>query len=41
MSRVDLVTAMAASSGWTKAGADRALRAFLESVRISLKRAVR
>ena len=31
MSRVDLVTAMAASSGWTKAGADRALR-------ISLKR---
>jgi len=38
MSRVDLVTAMAASSGWTKAGADRALRAFLESVRVSLKR---
>jgi len=38
MSRVDLVTAMAASSGWTKAGADRALRAFLASVRTSLKR---
>src|SRR5258708_7128868 len=38
MSRIDLVTAMAASSGWTKVGADRALRAFLESVRTSLKR---
>jgi nucleoid DNA-binding protein len=36
MSRVDLVSAMAASSGWTKASADRALRAFLESVRASL-----
>jgi DNA-binding protein HU-beta len=38
MSRIDLVTAMAASSDWTKVGADRALRAFLESVRTSLKR---
>ena len=38
MSRVDLVATMAAASGWTKAGADRALRAFLASVRASLKR---
>jgi DNA-binding protein HU-beta len=38
MSRTDLVTTMAAASGWTKAGADRALRAFLASVRTSLKR---
>jgi DNA-binding protein HU-beta len=38
MSRIDLVTTMAAASGWTKAGADRALRAFLASVRTSLKR---
>ena len=38
MSRIDLVTTMAAASGWTKAGADRALRAFLASVRGSLKR---
>ena len=38
MSRADLVTTMAAASGWTKAGADRALRAFLASVRGSLKR---
>ena len=29
---------MAAASGWTKADADRALRAFLASVRTSLKR---
>ena len=41
MSRIDLVDTMAAASGWTKAGADRALRAFLASVRGSLKRAVR
>ena len=38
MSRADLVTTMAAASGWTKADADRALRAFLTSVRGSLKR---
>jgi DNA-binding protein HU-beta len=38
MSRVDLVATMATASGWTKAGADRALRAFLASVRASLKR---
>lgn len=38
MSRADLVATMAAASGWTKADADRALRAFLVSVRGSLKR---
>src|SRR4030095_13371819 len=35
---VDLVATMATASGWTKADADRALRAFLASVRTSLKR---
>jgi DNA-binding protein HU-beta len=38
MNRLDLVATMAAASGWTKADADRALRAFLASVRASLKR---
>jgi DNA-binding protein HU-beta len=38
MSRADLVATMASASGWTKADADRALRAFLASVRGSLKR---
>ena len=38
MNRADLVTTMAAASGWTKAEADRALRAFLASVQRSLKR---
>jgi len=38
MSRLDLVATMASASGWTKAGADRALRAFLDSGRGSLKR---
>ena len=38
MSRIDLVDTMATASGWTKAGADRALRAFLAAVRGSLKR---
>lgn len=38
MSRADLVATMAFASGWTKADADRALRAFLASVRGSLKR---
>lgn len=32
------MAAMAVASGWTKADADRALRAFLASVRTSLKR---
>jgi DNA-binding protein HU-beta len=38
VSRIDLVDTMATASGWTKAGADRALRAFLAAVRGSLKR---
>jgi DNA-binding protein HU-beta len=38
MTRADLVVAMAAGSGWTKAAADRALRAMLASIRGSLKR---
>jgi len=38
MTRADLVASMAAESGWTKAGADRALRAMLASIRTSLKR---
>jgi DNA-binding protein HU-beta len=38
VSRIDLVDTMAVASGWTKAGADRALRAFLAAVRGSLKR---
>jgi len=38
MTRADLVASMAAESGWTKAAADRALRAMLASVRASLKR---
>jgi DNA-binding protein HU-beta len=38
MNRIDLVTTMATASGWTKVAADRALRAFLASVRASLKR---
>jgi len=38
MTRADLVASMAAASGWTKAAADRALRALLFSVRTSLKR---
>ena len=38
MTRVDLVASMAAASGWTKAAADRALRALLASIRTSLKR---
>ena len=38
MTRADLVTSMAAASGWTKVDADRALRALLASVRASLKR---
>ncbi|HKZ04748.1 MAG TPA: HU family DNA-binding protein [Methylomirabilota bacterium] len=38
MIRSDIVTAMAASTGWTKAASDRALRALLASIRASLKR---
>lgn len=38
MTRADLVASMAEASGWTKAAADRALRALLTSVRLSLKR---
>jgi len=38
MTRADLVASMAAASGWTKASADRALRALLDSIRVSLKR---
>jgi len=38
MIRSDIVSAMAASTGWTKAASDRALRALLASIRTSLKR---
>ena len=38
MIRSDIVSAMAASTGWTKAAYDRALRALLASIRTSLKR---
>ncbi len=38
MTRADLVVSMAGESGWTKAAADRALRALLASIRGSLKR---
>ena len=38
MTRADLIVAMADASGWTKAAADRALRAMLASIRASLKR---
>ena len=38
MIRSDIITAMASSTGWTKAASDRALRALLASIRTSLKR---
>ncbi len=38
MTRADLVASMAVASGWTKAAADRSLRALLGAVRTSLKR---
>jgi DNA-binding protein HU-beta len=38
MTRADLVTSMAAASGWTKTASDRALRAMLAAIRNSLKR---
>ncbi|MBI4593015.1 MAG: HU family DNA-binding protein [Candidatus Rokubacteria bacterium] len=38
MTGADLVVHMAKASGWPKAGAERALRAMLASIRQSLKR---
>lgn len=38
MTRADLVTRMAHSAGWPKAGTERALRAMLDGVCKSLKR---
>jgi len=38
MTRADLVARMAQSAGWPKAGTERALRAMLGAIRISLKR---
>jgi len=38
MTRTHLVASMAAASGWTKAAADRGLRALLAAIRTSLKR---
>ncbi len=38
MTRVDLVSRMAAAAGWPKAGTERALRAMLAGIRSSLKR---
>jgi DNA-binding protein HU-beta len=38
MTRAHLVVSMAASAGWTKVAADRALRALIASIRTSLKR---
>jgi DNA-binding protein HU-beta len=38
MIRSDIVVAMAASTGWTKAASDLALRALLASIKTSLKR---
>lgn len=38
MTRVELVASMASASGWSKAAADRALRAMLGAIRASLKR---
>ena len=38
MTRADLVTRMAQSAGWPKAGTERALRAMLGAIRASLKR---
>jgi DNA-binding protein HU-beta len=38
MTRVELVAAMAAGGGWTKAASDRAFRAMLAAIRHSLKR---
>ena len=38
MTRADLVARMAQSAGWPKAGSERALRAMLAAIRVSLKR---
>jgi len=38
MTKVELVARMAAAGGWTKAGADKALRALLSSIQRALKR---
>jgi DNA-binding protein HU-beta len=38
MTRADLVASMAASSGWTKAASDRALRALVASFKTPRKR---
>lgn len=38
MTRAQLVTRMAAASGWPRAATDRALRAMLLGVRVALKR---
>jgi DNA-binding protein HU-beta len=38
MTRADLVTRMAQSAGWPKAGSERALRAMLAAIRGSLKK---
>jgi DNA-binding protein HU-beta len=38
VTRVDLVSRMAAAAGWPKAGTERALRAMLAGIRSSLKR---
>ena len=38
MTRTDLVARMAQSAGWPKAGTERALRAMLLAIRVSLKR---
>ena len=37
MTRVELVARMAAAGGWTKVGADKALRALLGSIQRALK----
>jgi len=38
VTRADLVVRMAQSAGWPKAGTERALRAMLLAIRVSLKR---
>jgi DNA-binding protein HU-beta len=38
MTKADLVAQMAAASGWTKLGTEKALRAILASIQSSLKR---
>jgi DNA-binding protein HU-beta len=38
VTRVDLINRMAHDAGWSKAAADRALRAMLGGIRVSLKR---